>query len=114
MLRMIKYSLLMAMLILVHGCGQEEELGTGSIYVKNNSVFFSINTVNIKPSDQTDWGVNRLVDNYLGTTQTVSLTGLEPCNTRWDVRAVFSDSQIRKALKIWLSCGGSIDVSVNY
>ena len=95
-------------------CAEDESLENGTVDVKNMSVFFSITSVYLKPSSSSDWGNNRLPNGYLGTTDTITVTGLEPCNQHWDLQAYFSDSTNRKVSKVYLSCGGVVTFNVYY
>ena len=111
---MFKYIVIICVLPFLLSCEQTVDVKSGTIYVKNNSVFTSIGTVNVEPTGHSDWGVNRLDNSYLGTTTTISITDLMPCDTHWDLRAIFSDGQIRKVIGTWLSCGGSVSWDVNH
>ena len=95
-------------------CAEDEDLDAGTIDVKNMSVFTSISSVYLKPSSSTEWGNNRLESGYLGTTDTVTFSGLVPCNTHWDFRAYFSDSTRKQTSMFYLFCGGVVTFNVYY
>jgi len=113
-MKLLKVILSLLMLTGLLACAEDESLESGTVDVKNMSVFFSINSVYLKPSSDTDWGNNRLSNGYLGTTDTITVTGLEPCNQHWDLQAYFSDSSNRKVSKVYLSCGGVVTFNAYY